>query len=140
MCGAGVGFSCERQIICNLPFVPAQLIQIEECIVVDDSRLGWVEAYNNLVAHLYQGEICRWDLSAIRPRGTLLRTMGGRASGPEPLDRLFHFTIDIFNEARTRRLTSIEVHKIVCNIAEIVVVGGVRYSSPSKIQEAYPFL
>jgi ribonucleoside-diphosphate reductase alpha chain len=68
-------------------------------------------------------------LSKIRPAGARLKTFGGRASGPKPLEDLFRFTVDTFKRAAGRKLTSIECHDIVCKVAEIVVVGGVRRSA-----------
>ena len=78
---------------------------------------------------LYHGQIPRWDLSKVRPAGAPLKTFGGRASGPAPLERLFEFTKDIFISAAGRKLSSLECHDIVCKTAEIVVVGGVRRSA-----------
>ena len=78
---------------------------------------------------LYIGQIPTWDLSKIRPAGEPLKTFGGRASGPEPLNSLFNFIVTIFKNAPGRKLSSIECHDIVCKIAEIVVVGGVRRSA-----------
>ena len=78
---------------------------------------------------LYSGQIPRWDLSKVRPAGAPLKTFGGRASGPEPLENLFNFTVTTFKNAAGRQLSSIECHDIVCKIAVIVVVGGVRRSA-----------
>ena len=78
---------------------------------------------------LWQGQIPKWDLSNVRPAGSPLKTFGGRASGPEPLEDLFMFTINTFQSAFGRKLKSVEAHDIVCKIAEIVVVGGVRRSA-----------
>ena len=78
---------------------------------------------------LYIGQIPKWDLSKLRPAGTPLKTFGGRASGPEPLDGLFHFIVNIFKNSAGKKLSSIECHDVVCKIAEIVVVGGVRRSA-----------
>ncbi len=82
-----------------------------------------------LVSLLVNGQVPKWDLSKVRPAGARLKTFGGRASGPEPLEDLFRFTVDSFSKAAGRKLNSIEVHDIVCKIAEIVVVGGVRRSA-----------
>ena len=68
-------------------------------------------------------------MSKVRPAGSPLKTFGGRASGPEPLENLFNFSVNTFKNAAGRRLSSIECHDIVCKIAEIVVVGGVRRSA-----------
>jgi len=91
--------------------------------------MGWAKAFKELVAMLYHGQIPKWDLSKVRPAGAPLKTFGGRASGPEPLRRLFEFTKEIFQNAHGRKLSSIECHDIVCKTAEIVVVGGVRRSA-----------
>ena len=78
---------------------------------------------------LYCGQIPKWDMTKIRKAGERLKTFGGRASGPNPLDNLFRFTIETFKGARGRKLSSIECHDLMCKIAEIVVVGGVRRSA-----------
>ena len=68
-------------------------------------------------------------MSKVRPAGAPLKTFGGRASNPEPLESLFNFSVTTFKNAHGRKLSSIECHDIVCKIAEIVVVGGVRRSA-----------
>ena len=129
MNGTGVGFSVERQFVGNLPTVAEEFYQSDTTIVVQDSKLGWAKAFKELVAMLYHGQVPKWDLSKVRPAGAPLKTFGGRASGPEPLQRLFEFTTEIFKNAHGRKLSSIECHDIVCKTAEIVVVGGVRRSA-----------
>ena len=128
MCGTGVGFSCERQEISKLPRIPESFAQNGE-IVVQDSRLGWAEAYKQLILSLLKGEIPAVDYSLIRPAGARLKTFGGRASGADPLKRLFDFTIKTFQQAGGCRLNSLQVHDIMCVIGEVVVVGGVRRSA-----------
>ena len=129
MCGTGVGFSCERQDIVKLPIVAEDMHETDTPIVVADSKIGWASGFRELVALLYAGKVPKWDLSKIRPAGAPLKTFGGRASGPEPLDDLFRYTVSLFRGSVGRRLSSIEVHGLVCKIAEIVVVGGVRRSA-----------
>ena len=129
MNGTGVGFSVERQFVSNLPTVAEEFYMSDTIIVVQDSKLGWAKAFKELVAMLYHGQIPKWDLSKVRPAGAPLKTFGGRASGPEPLQRLFEFTKEIFQSAAGRKLSSLECHDIVCKTAEIVVVGGVRRSA-----------
>lgn len=129
MCGTGVGFSVERQYVQKLPEVPDKLFDSDTKIVVKDSKEGWSKAYRQLISLLYSGEIPVWDMSRVRPAGSRLKTFGGRASGPEPLEDLFRFTIQMFKGAQGRKLTSIECHDIMCKIGEIVVVGGVRRSA-----------
>lgn len=129
MNGTGVGFSCERQEIAHLPTIPMSFKEVDDVIVVGDSKLGWAKAFKKLLSCLWEGDIPKVDYSRVRAAGERLRTFGGRASGPEPLRRLFDFVINIFRNATGRKLTSLEVHEIMCMIGEIVVVGGVRRSA-----------
>ena len=129
MNGTGVGFSVERQYISQLPMVAEEFHESDTIISVADSKLGWAKAFKELVGMLYVGQIPCWDMSKVRPAGTPLKTFGGRASGPEPLEALFNFTVTSFKNAAGRKLSSVECHDIVCKIAEIVVVGGVRRSA-----------
>lgn len=129
MCGTGVGFSVERQFIQKLPEVPAELQDTDEVIVVGDSKEGWAKALRQIISRLYAGEIPKWDTSKVRPSGARLKTFGGRASGPEPLENLFKFAISLFKKAAGRKLSSIECHDLMCQVAAAVVVGGVRRSA-----------
>jgi len=126
MCGTGVGFSCERQEVSKLPTIAEEMYESETSIVITDSKIGWATGFRELLSLLYSGKIPKWDLSKIRPAGAPLKTFGGRASGPEPLDDLFNYSVNLFRNATGRKLTSIEVHGLVCKIADIVVVGGVE--------------
>jgi ribonucleoside-diphosphate reductase alpha chain len=129
LCGTGVGFSVERQYISKLPDVPEKLFVSEDTIVVHDSKEGWAKSLRKMIAMLYAGEIPTWDTSKVRPAGAKLKTFGGRASGPAPLEDLFRFTVALFKEAQGRKLSSIECHDLMCKIGEVVVVGGVRRSA-----------
>ena len=129
MNGTGVGFSVERQYVAELPSIADEFYPSDTTITVADSKLGWAKGLKELIGMLYIGQIPRWDLTKIRPAGAPLKTFGGRASGPEPLESLFNFTVNIFKNAAGRKLTSLEAHDIVCKIAEVVVVGGVRRSA-----------
>jgi len=129
MNGTGVGFSCERQEISKLPAIPEDISVTTDTIVVGDSKLGWAKSFKKLLSSLWEGDIPTVDYSNVRPAGARLKTFGGRASGPEPLKRLFEFVVESFVTAKGRKLTSLEVHDIVCMVGEIVVVGGVRRSA-----------
>lgn len=129
MCGTGVGFSVERQEIAKLPVIAEDFYPSDTVIVVPDSKLGWASSFRELIAMLYNGRIPKWDLSRLRPAGARLKTFGGRSSGPQPLDELFHFAVDIFTNAAGRKLNSLECHDLMCKIGDIVVVGGVRRSA-----------
>ena len=102
MNGTGVGFSVERQFVSELPMVAEEFHETDTVIVVADSKLGWAKAYKELVGLLYIGQIPRWDLSKVRPAGAPLKTFGGRASGPEPLESLFEFCKVICQRAAGR--------------------------------------
>ena len=129
MNGTGVGFSVERQYVSQLPTIADEFFETDTTITVADSKLGWAKALKELIGMLYIGQIPRWDLSKVRPAGAPLKTFGGRASGPEPLESLMNFTVNVFKNAAGRKLSSIEAHDVVCKIAEVVVVGGVRRSA-----------
>ena len=129
MNGTGVGFSVEADHVSQLPLIAEEFHPTDTTIVVADSKLGWAKAYKELLSLLWSGQVPKWDLSKVRSAGTPLKTFGGRASGPEPLDDLFHFSTKVFQDAAGRKLKPIECHDIVCKIAAIVVVGGVRRSA-----------
>jgi len=129
MNGTGVGFSCERQEVAKLPAIPAELKHVDDVIVIGDSKLGWAKSFKKLLSSLWEGDIPSIDYSKVRPAGARLKTFGGRASGPEPLRRLFDFTVETFKRAKGRKLNSLEVHDMMCMVGEIVVVGGVRRSA-----------
>jgi ribonucleoside-diphosphate reductase alpha chain len=129
MNGTGVGFSVEQKYVDQLPEVAEEFHSSDTTIVVADSKLGWAKALKELIHLLYSGQIPKWDVTKVRPAGSPLKTFGGRASGPEPLVALFKFCVMKFRSAAGRKLTTIECHDIICKIAEIVVVGGVRRSA-----------
>jgi len=130
MNGTGVGFSVEKRYVDKLPVVGrGDLRTIDFHVVVEDSKEGWAKALRAVVAALYVGIIPTWDVSGVRPAGSRLKTFGGRSSGPEPLVELFEFVTKIFTNAVGRKLTTLEVFDIVCKIASVVVVGGVRRSA-----------
>ena len=129
MNGTGVGFSVERQYVQNIPVINEEFYDTDTIIMVSDSKLGWAKAFRELIYLLAAGQIPKWNLTRVRSAGSPLKTFGGRASGPEPLEDLFKFCVNIFKGAAGRKLTSLEAHDICCKIAEIVVVGGVRRSA-----------
>lgn len=135
MCGTGVGYSVESKYINQLPVINEHFENSSTSIVVDDSKAGWAKALRELIALLYQGQVPSWDVSNVRPAGARLKTFGGRASGPEPLERLFKFTVETIKSASGRKLTPLEAHDIMCKIAEVVVVGGVRRSAMISLSD-----
>jgi len=135
LCGTGVGFSVENKYISQLPEVPENLFESEHTIKVHDSKEGWAKALRLIIAHLYSGEIPKWDITSIRPAGARLKTFGGRASGPKPLIDLFTFAVNLFKNAKGRKLNSLECHDLMCKIGEVVVVGGVRRSAMISLSD-----
>ena len=129
LCGTGVGFSVERQYVSKLPDVPDELFQSDTTISVHDSKEGWSKAFRQLISLLYAGEVPKWDMSKVRPAGAKLKTFGGRASGPAPLEDLFRFTCETFEAAKGKKLSSIQCHDLATKVGEVVVVGGVRRSA-----------
>ena len=133
--GTGVGFSVEAQHTNKMPIVNDHFEETGNTYYVADSKEGWARAIRKQIADLYLGQVHRWDYSRVRPAGARLKTMGGRASGPEPLVRLMEFNERIFRGSAGRKLTPLECHDIMCKIGEIVVVGGVRRSAMISLSD-----
>jgi ribonucleoside-diphosphate reductase alpha chain len=129
MCGTGVGFSVEKEFIDQMPVVKPYTGVHVGTHVVGDEREGWANALKLGLETWFDGKDVDFDVSKVRPKGARLKTMGGRASGPEPLVRLLVFCRDIITKAQGRKLESIEWLDIGNYIGEVVVVGGVRRSS-----------
>tara|TARA_R100000152_G_C6780593_1_gene213559 strand:- start:2436 stop:4349 length:1914 start_codon:yes stop_codon:yes gene_type:complete len=137
-CGTGVGFSCESHVVDGLPTIPEDIQRDHtEVITVPDSREGWADSFRLLLSNLYNGIHPTWDTSLIRPAGARLKTFGGRASGPEPLEKLFRYVVKMFDKAKGRKLSSIEVHDIVCMTGEIVIAGAVRRSALISLSDLH---
>lgn len=135
MCGTGVGYSVEEKYVSQLPRITEEFERTDTVIVVQDSKEGWAKSFRELITLLIAGRIPQWDVSRVRPAGARLVTFGGRASGPEPLVRLFEFTTDLFTRAAGRRLTALEAHDLMCMVADVVVVGGVRRSAMISLSD-----
>lgn len=135
MCGTGVGFSVEEKYTSQLPRITEHFDDTDTVIVVADSKEGWAKSFREIITLLIAGQIPKWDVSGVRPAGARLKTFGGRASGPEPLVRLFEFTVRLFRGAAGRRLTPIECHDLMCMVADVVVVGGVRRSAMISLSD-----
>lgn len=136
MCGTGVGYSVERRCVDSLAVVPSVITRAHDtCIMVEDSREGWCDALETLMASLYAGVHPTWDTSKVRPKGARLKTFGGRASGPAPLEAVFKFVSNMMYKARGRRLSTLECHDICCVIAQSVIVGGVRRSAMISLSD-----
>jgi ribonucleoside-triphosphate reductase len=135
MCGTGVGYSVEEKYVSQLPRITEDFSDTDTVIVVADSKEGWAKSFREIITLLIAGQVPKWDVSRVRPAGARLKTFGGRASGPEPLVRLFEFTVRLFRGAAGRRLTALECHDLMCMVADVVVVGGVRRSAMISLSD-----
>lgn len=129
MCGTGLGFSVESQTAQALPMVKKQTGEFIGTHTVEDSKEGWANAYIKALETWYDGKDLGFDYSQVRPKGARLKTMGGRASGPQPLMNLMEFSKKKILARQGKRLTNLDIHDIICKIGEIVVAGGVRRSA-----------
>jgi ribonucleoside-triphosphate reductase (thioredoxin) len=129
MCGAGVGFSVESQNVQRLPIIKYQTGKVLKTYIVEDSKEGWGDALTKGLKTWYDGKDIQFDLSQVRPAGSRLKRMGGRSSGPGPLRALLDFTRKRILASQGKRLSSIDVHDIICKIGQVVEMGGVRRSA-----------
>lgn len=129
MCGAGVGFSVEQQTVQKLPQIKRQTKGKAHIYTIDDSKEGWGDALYFGLKNWFDGKDVSFDYSKLRPMGARLKTMGGKSSGPDPLKRALEFARERILARQGRRLTSLDVHDILCKIGEVVVMGGVRRSA-----------
>lgn len=137
MCGTGLGFSVENKYIEQLPVITPISAEQKETFVISDDKVGWADSVKKLINSLYSGKDVELDYSLLRPKGSRLLTMGGRSSGPAPLISLHDFIREVFYKAQGRKLTSLECHDLMNQIAEIVVVGGVRRSSEISLSDLH---
>ncbi|MCF6158857.1 MAG: ribonucleoside-triphosphate reductase [wastewater metagenome] len=126
MSGVGVGFSVESQNVQQLPIIQRQTGELLPVHTVGDSKEGWADALKIGLRTWYEGRDIRFDYSQVRPAGSRLRTMGGRSSGPGPLQSLLNYVRTKILGAQGKRLRNIDMHDITCKIGEVVEMGGVR--------------
>ena len=136
MCGTGFGFSVENKEVEKLPKVPEIKTALgNPRVTIEDSKAGWADSVKTLMYSLYDGQNVYFNYDLIRGEGARLKTMGGRASGPQPLIKLHDFIRETMHNSQGRKLTALEAHDICNQIAEIVVVGGVRRSSQISLSD-----
>ena len=135
MSGTGVGFSVESQHAQKLPIVKKQTGEKLPTHVVGDSKEGWGIALTTGLKAWWNGQDIDFDFSQVRPYGARLKTMGGKSSGPDPLRELLAFARDKILSKQGKRLRNIDVHDIMCKVAEIVVAGGVRRSAMISLSD-----
>ncbi|PIR86003.1 ribonucleoside-triphosphate reductase [Candidatus Kaiserbacteria bacterium CG10_big_fil_rev_8_21_14_0_10_44_10] len=135
MQGCGVGFSVESQNVEQMPQIQKLTKKVRPTHVVKDSKEGWCDALTLGLKTWYAGQDIQFDYSLIRPAGARLMTMGGKASGPEPLRSLLDFAKEKIQKRQGRRLRPLDVHDIICKIGECVVSGGVRRTAMISLSD-----
>lgn len=126
--GTGVGFSVQKHHVEKLAEIRLPNTNRKKRFLVNDSIEGWADAIKMLVKSYYTGgPVVNFDFSDIRPKGARLVTSGGKAPGPQPLKECL-IKIDgiLSSKQNGEKLSSIEVHDIVCHIADAVLAGGIR--------------
>jgi ribonucleoside-diphosphate reductase alpha chain len=126
--GTGIGFSVQKHHVEKLPEIRKPRQDRKRRFLVGDSIEGWADAVKVLMRSYFEGtSTIEFDFSDIRPKGAKLVTSGGKAPGPEPLRLCVSQIKSILNEKENgEQLEPIEVHDIVCHIADAVLAGGIR--------------
>jgi ribonucleoside-triphosphate reductase (thioredoxin) len=126
--GTGVGFSVQAHHVEKLPEIRRPNQKRTRRFLVSDSIEGWADAVKALMLSYFKGTSkIRFDYSDIRPKGARLVTSGGKAPGPQPLKECLVRIEGILSAKEDGdKLTPIEVHDIVCFIADAVLAGGIR--------------
>ena len=126
--GTGIGFSVQQHHVENLPEIRKPRLDRKRRFLIGDSIEGWADAVKVLMRSYFEGTSnIDFDFSDIRPKGAKLVTSGGKAPGPEPLKICIRQIKSILNEKEDgEQLEPIEVHDIVCHIADAVLAGGIR--------------
>jgi ribonucleoside-diphosphate reductase alpha chain len=126
--GTGVGYSVQTHHIEKLPSIKKPNVKKSRRYLIGDSIEGWSDAVTALIKSYFKGTSrLRFDYSDIRPKGANLVTSGGKAPGPRPLrECLVKIDGVLFEKEDGDQLSSIEVHDIVCYIADAVLAGGIR--------------
>ena len=126
--GTGVGFSVQQHHVDKLPEIRKPNENRTRRFLVNDSIEGWADAVKALMNSYFKGTSkLRFDYSDIRPKGAKLVTSGGKAPGPQPLRECIVKVKGILRQKEDgEKLSTIEVHDIMCHIADAVLAGGIR--------------
>lgn len=126
--GTGVGFSVQQHHVENLPEIRKPNSKRTRRFLIGDSIEGWSDAVKTLIkSYFYGGSTVDFDFRDIRPKGAQLVTSGGKAPGPQPLKECLIKIEGVFSHKDDGdKLSSIEVHDIICYIADAVLAGGIR--------------
>ena len=127
MSGTGTGYSVERKYVEQLPVIKVQkTLMVKTHHTVEDSKEGWCQAFLLCLEKLYDGEDVQFDYSRLRGVGARLKVTGGRSSGGDALRYLIEFTRKIILANQGGKLSTLNVHDILCKVGEIVITGGTR--------------
>ena len=139
--GCGVGYSVQLHNIKKLPEIIKPHTVRKRRFVIGDSIEGWSDAIKVLIKSYMGGKRSskiKFDYSDIRPKGSRLVTSGGKAPGPQPLRECLVKIKGILDAKQDgEKLKSIEVHDIVCHIADAVLAGGIRRAALISLFSAY---
>jgi len=127
--GTGVGFSVQKHHVEALPDIKKPNPNRNRRYLVGDSIEGWADAIKMLVESYFgiKSSTPVFDFSDIRQKGALLVTSGGKAPGPQPLKDCIHNIKKVLDaKSDGEKLSPIEVHDIICHIADAVLAGGIR--------------
>lgn len=127
MAGCGVGFSVESMYVEELPRIHRQVKNsTPDLFIIPDTAQGWGDALRTGLQHWFEGFDVQFDYSLLRPAGAVLRTKGGRSSGPAPLREMLDFTRRRILARQGGHLRPIDAHDIMCMVGNAAVAGGVR--------------
>ena len=139
--GCGVGYSVQQHHVRKLPHVTKPFEKRYRRFVIGDSIEGWADAVKVLMESYLGGKkksAVKFDYSDIRPKGARLVTSGGKAPGPQPLKECLIKVQGILDDKNDGDdLTSLNVHDIVCHIADAVLAGGIRRAALISLFSAY---
>ena len=128
--GCGVGYSVQKHHVSKLPYITKPFEGRTRRFVIGDSIEGWSDAIKVLIKSYLgskRSSKIKFDYSDIRPKGALLVTSGGKAPGPQPLKECLLKIKGILDAKQdSTQLTTLEVHDIICHIADAVLAGGIR--------------
>jgi len=126
--GTGVGYSVQKHHVDTLPEIRKPDAKRNRRYLISDSIEGWADAVKMLMKSYFEGgSTLQFDFSDIRHKGAMLVTSGGKAPGPQPLKECLIKIQGILDTKQDNdKLTCIEVHDIVCHIADAVLAGGIR--------------
>lgn len=136
MHGTGVGYSVEQKNIQKIPPIKPTSGETVK-VVFEDSKEGWAIGLQKSCEAWWNGHDVNYDLHKIRPKGAILKTFGGRASGPGPLKECLDFFSEMLIRHRGRVLSPINCHDLACMVANAIVVGGVRRSAMISLSDLH---